>query len=695
MALNKGWDRHFFINNVMEAGRSLNVTKGQFALVNNSAAPNKNGREVINNVNGLSKDTELVILQGVAKDGTPRTQSNKPWSTKEFKLSDVSALRVGVPSTDFQVDRFVVGYNGFDESTAIKLENGDNESLQVGLSGEAIGMLGYKDARADFTFEFGKPNTGTMTDQEVIEELVLRMRRAEFSGGVPITKYLDIDVVNSENPAVGGLTGVSTHTFFSLTVTDNGDSLGFAEVQAQYPTHKVVLTSRSGDESTYTIVAEETIVTGGAFVTGEDYIIKTVGTTNYTLIGASSNTVGERFTATGAGSGTGTATLVPVGEFTKFKRSKIKGCESCPAGYTELADGFVYSVTLADDGTDNSATVEAISANATVGSATQVNVDDNGVSYYSVVISEALTKAEIDAFVAANNTAVVELASADVQEICSPDNQVTTEWAAGDTCRATTEGYTMIVSDDECGTARTAELQAHYPDLTIALDSSAQCAGKYSTTVVTNIVCEECDDSFRDLFISEAPEDFREFHWSKVAKTYSATALMGIRLTGKKIELSGSEAYRDYMPFIASSVKLSVAGGYYNSQTFSFHEGSGDRLSVQIMSRATEPEYLGGNLQELEEMSRRYFEDESRQYQNAYGNWAKGEESLLNPTAPYVDYVLTVRIKTLTQGFSGEKNETFYYHFITEVGKHQAVEDILNQIATENGIAPVQAFGKV
>jgi len=53
-----------------------------------------------------------------------------------------------------------------------------------------------------------------------------------------------------------------------------------------------------------------------------------------------------------------------------------------------------------------------------------------------------------------------------------------------------------------------------------------------------------------------------------------------------------------------------------------------------------------------------------------------------------------VRTKTLSQGFSGERNETFYYHFITEIGKHQDVEDILNQLATEAGAAPVQAFGK-
>ena len=49
-------------------------------------------------------------------------------------------------------------------------------------------------------------------------------------------------------------------------------------------------------------------VTAGSFVVGTVYTIATVGTTDYTLIGAASNSVGVVFTATGVGSGTGTAT---------------------------------------------------------------------------------------------------------------------------------------------------------------------------------------------------------------------------------------------------------------------------------------------------------------------------------------------------------------------------------------------------
>ena len=47
----------------------------------------------------------------------------------------------------------------------------------------------------------------------------------------------------------------------------------------------------------------------GTFIVGELYTIVTIGTTDFTLIGAASNTIGISFTATGTGTGTGTAKL--------------------------------------------------------------------------------------------------------------------------------------------------------------------------------------------------------------------------------------------------------------------------------------------------------------------------------------------------------------------------------------------------
>jgi hypothetical protein len=53
-----------------------------------------------------------------------------------------------------------------------------------------------------------------------------------------------------------------------------------------------------------------TLVTAGSFVVGATYQIASVGTTSFTSIGASANTVGIVFVATGVGSGTGTANLI-------------------------------------------------------------------------------------------------------------------------------------------------------------------------------------------------------------------------------------------------------------------------------------------------------------------------------------------------------------------------------------------------
>lgn len=50
------------------------------------------------------------------------------------------------------------------------------------------------------------------------------------------------------------------------------------------------------------------VKTSGTFIIDEEYKITTIGTTDFTLIGASANTVGLYFTATGVGTGTGTAT---------------------------------------------------------------------------------------------------------------------------------------------------------------------------------------------------------------------------------------------------------------------------------------------------------------------------------------------------------------------------------------------------
>jgi hypothetical protein len=60
------------------------------------------------------------------------------------------------------------------------------------------------------------------------------------------------------------------------------------------------------------ISVDPTPQAAGTFVSGKTYEIVTVGTTDFTLIGAASNTVGVQFVATGVGSGTGTAKSILI-----------------------------------------------------------------------------------------------------------------------------------------------------------------------------------------------------------------------------------------------------------------------------------------------------------------------------------------------------------------------------------------------
>ena len=110
------------------------------------------------------------------------------------------------------------------------------------------------------------------------------------------------------------------------------------------------------NEDTQTVIA-------GSFVVGTKYKIVTVGTTDFTAIGASSNTVGVVFTATGAGSGTGTATNGVATEtfnftgdtdiYIRVRKSTSGDTKYYPASTTGAitSAGFTTTITLIEDTT--------------------------------------------------------------------------------------------------------------------------------------------------------------------------------------------------------------------------------------------------------------------------------------------------------------------------------------------------------
>ena len=111
-----------------------------------------------------------------------------------------------------------------------------------------------------------------------------------------------INATNGANPATsrntgGGSVVINNTKTLTVTVVDaNTNPIPLAQV-AIYKT----------SDNTELMNKDTETITAGSFVVGVKYTILTLGTTDFTLIGAASNTIGVAFTATGAGSGTGTA----------------------------------------------------------------------------------------------------------------------------------------------------------------------------------------------------------------------------------------------------------------------------------------------------------------------------------------------------------------------------------------------------
>jgi len=130
--------------------------------------------------------------------------------------------------------------------------------------------------------------------------------------------------------SVAAFYSMSSHQVGLVNCFTNPASLGFAGYAfdswagnssfSGFPEHNATLTDCSSAFESDQLTNLKRTVNAGSFVVGVSYEILTVGTTDFTLIGAADNNIGTEFTATGAGSGTGTAET--------FTTYSSKGCVS-------------------------------------------------------------------------------------------------------------------------------------------------------------------------------------------------------------------------------------------------------------------------------------------------------------------------------------------------------------------------------
>lgn len=371
---------------------------------------------------------------------------------------------------------------------------------------------------------------------------------------------------------------------------------------------------------------------------------------------------------------------VPVSNYVEV--TPINSTNTAPTGTTYT----LYTLNVPMDGTNaNVAQVLAqypdldIKVDGTIGGQT---------TFVTAVPQEGEEAVAPEAFDVVTTTITL-----DCDEYESSEDTITTiAWVAGEECTAVEKEFTLQLADDNCGENRLEELEAYYPELEITAGESVNCQTVYTTSVLSDFVCEECSPAIRGLYETEAPEPFNFVHWVEETPAYDPTSLMGIRVKGKETVFAGEEYLRGSVPFLYDFVRINVAGGYPMTLAENLITRE-EPFSVKLISVGSRPESLGLDFYDFEDRTRVYFTGEQSDPSNLYRQRVLGMESMIKPLAQYVNYVIEIRPERFAQSFSSMKKEPIRYNIIAEVGKHKQLETLVNALATAAGLPTVQAYG--
>jgi len=639
--------RHMFTlnGNVLENGGAKNIAKGQFTIVKSNVATAA-GATVVATGDFAALPASQVLEMRLGKHRVPdvRTASNsKAYASETFKLGNIVDIKKISPKfTKRKFDELVVGYDGINDISAINLEEGQHAVLDILLKGDHVGFIANSSSYP-IKFHFGR-EVGE-TNQESIKRAVKALNAMTLTNNVSIQEVVDISVIDSTNLA---LTGVA-YTFQTLTVVDNGDSNDLANVQAQYPTYNVTLASRDGLSSTYTILAPDATV-----LADYDYV---------TISAVDANCDEEAETTPTTVS---TAWIAGKTCYATVENYKIQLPDGdCTASRAAELNAYYDGLTIVA----GAPTGEA-SANVTLaGTSGTANVNIAGVDYLATFNTDLATTASD--FVTAHASAILLASGAVITAV--GDDIVVTDNAVG---------FPAILVEGITG-----DLDATVGAIVYAVSSATgACQGVYSTQVLTNIVCDECDPIFLKQFESEAPADFDFSSWELVAGVADANAKMGIKIKGRAFDFTPTDISRDQIPFFETSTKVEVSGGYVMEVNQSFQDQYTDMFSVVRTSRAQDRDNLGGHLMQLEDASRAYFDGEVRHRDNMYARQVLGEESVLDFKKQYFQYAITIHDSKYSQGVGRTSDMGTTYNVWAELGKQAPMEAYMSAIATKVGM---------
>jgi hypothetical protein len=243
-------------------------------------------------------DSGIAILDRVTENPKYTTAPNAFFGT-EYKLETWMVDDIAYPASNF-----------FDHGTLSTATPGELDITGTGRGAEDLVMTGSK---ADLN--------AALATMKFIPDV-------DYFGAGPVVVYKVTRLYDDPDFAIVSVGDAASTTFATNTASSNltitpPSNISWNEDQIVPFNSGIVITDKATDNpdhpdwylSDFEVKGRGKywkLETAGSFVTGVLYFIASIGTTDFTLIGASSNTVGESFTATGAGTGTGTATGTAV-----------------------------------------------------------------------------------------------------------------------------------------------------------------------------------------------------------------------------------------------------------------------------------------------------------------------------------------------------------------------------------------------
>lgn len=580
-------------------------------------------------------------------------------------------------------------------------------------------------------------------------EAIERLKRRELTGGRTVGEFVDITPVFSCDTDAS-LTEVA-YDYYCLEVCDTGTDEALALVEAQYDT-KVIRTDRTGSTSKYQLMLP---ASAGAPADYGQTIASIIKGCSECPAGWDESPEGFLYVFTILDSGADQSALftalpgyvagtivradghnTSIGQYSAIFDDKLTDGEintlltgAAPRNTVTISEPIKVSALCSDDTVTETAWVQCGSCNVISEDYTIV-VPDNECGETRLAEIQAnyagtVTVVQIDAALAEitlTGTAGRALITIDGIEYYVDFNtnlSTTADDFVTSHASAILYNHNMVVTAN-AGVLSFIALDDYYvsptitnvfgsPDLngTIVettsdlsgetVDDRNACQTRYQISVISNIVCEECDPIFKDYYITEAPTPFDIYEWEKVAVTTNlpdGNCLCGIKFKAKEFVIDMEESLRDLTGFVETSVQIRVSGGYPEE----IREGIGrlpqGTYPTKYLSKWEPRTHLAGNLRDLENESRAYFRGTQAYRKEYLGRVISGETTNMeDQTKQYVQYTLTVDHFNRTQSFAGRISEVINYDIFVEVGRHNAVEQLLNNIASAAGKPTVQAFG--